>query len=147
MVTAANGTATYAFSVRPAPTFNAITNRALLRPLAFDCLVTGNYPVLVEVYHGTTVGGTPSWAAMNSSSALQVDTAGTPSGGVKVASFWAPGSTASSASRQSVEKSYTARYPLTLNIAGTGYTNLTVYVTAIGGTSTCYPGLAWEEVR
>lgn len=147
VITANNGTATYAFSIRPKATFNALVNRSLIRPAAFDCMVTGNYPVLVEVYHGTAIGGAPSWTNMNASSGLQVDLGGTPSGGTKVLSFWAASTTSGSVSRAAVEKLYTARYPLTLDIAGTGYTNLTVYVTAIGGTSTCYPGLAWEEVR
>lgn len=144
VVTAANGTATYAFSIRPAPTYNSITNRSRIVPTTFNCLVTGNYPVLVEVYYGTAVGGSPSWAAMNAYSALQVDTAGTPSGGVKVSSFWVA---ASAQSKESAARSFSARYPLTLDVAGTGYNMMTVYVTAIGGTSTCYPGMIWEEVR
>lgn len=147
VVTAGNGTPAYAFSVRPKATFNSITNRSQLRPISFDCLVTGNYPVRLDVYYGTTVA-TPTWGDMDATySAMQVDTAGTPSGGVKVMSFWASSTTAASAGKAAVEKNFLARYPLTLDVAGTGYNNMTVYVTAIGGTSTCYPGMIWEEVR
>jgi hypothetical protein len=145
VVTAGNGTQTYAFSIRPKATFNSITNRTLIRPISVDCMVTGDRPVEVEVYYGTTVGGTPSWGDMNTTySGLQVDTAGTVTGGVKIDQFWV---TATAQSKSSVNRSFSARYPLTLDIAGTGYNNMTVFVTAIGGTSTCYPGITWEEVR
>lgn len=144
-VTAGNGTQTYAFSIRPKATFNSITNRMLLRLLQFFCLVTGNSSVLCEVYYDTTVGGTPAWADMDATySALQVDTAGTPSGGVKAHSFFIP---ATAANEGATEQDFSARYPLVLDIPGTGFTNLTVYVTGQGGTSACRPGLRWEEVR
>lgn len=144
-VTAASGAQTYAFSIRPKSTFNSITNRMLIVPLEWQCLVTGNSSVLVEVYYGTTVGGSPSWADMNATySGLQVDTAGTPSGGLKAHSF----SVAATAANKSTAGSFfSARYPLTLDIAGTGYNHYTVYVTGIGGDSACRPGLRWEEIR
>lgn len=144
-VTAGSGTQTYAFSIRPKLTFNSIPNRTWIRPLAFDCLVTGNAPVLVEIYYGGAVGGTPSWGDMNGTySALQVDTAGTPSGGVLVSSFWVP---ASATVRDAASKFFSARYPLVLDIAGTGFNHITVYVTGQGATSACRPGVSWEEVR
>lgn len=145
VVTAGSATQTYAFSVRPRATFNSITNRMWIRPLSFDCMVTGNNPVLVEIYYGTAIAGTPSWGdAAGTSAGLEVDTAGTPSGGVKVAAFWSP---ATSQQKSAADRNFSARYPLTLDIAGTGYNHITVYVTAYGGTSTCYPGVCWEEVR
>lgn len=145
VVSAANGSQTYAFSIRPKATFNAITNRMLLRPVSFHLAVTGNSPVLLEVYYGTTVGGAPAWTDMDTTySALQVDTAGTPSGGVRVESF-VVGSAA--AAKGSDTRTFGARYPLTLDVAGTGYNNMTVYVTGLGGASNCYPGVVWEEVR
>lgn len=144
-VTAGNGTQAYAFSVRPKATFNSITNRMWIRPLAFDCMVTGNSPVLVEIYYGGAVAGTPSWGDLNATySGLQVDTAGTPSGGVLVSSFFVASSTQS---KGDASKNFSARYPLTLDIAGTGYNHITVYVTGQGATSACRPGLSWEEVR
>jgi len=144
VVTAGSGSQTYAFSIRPKATFNSLTNRILLRPTALDCLATGNNPVLVELYYGTAVGGSPSWTDMDASySGLQVDIAGTPSGGLKVGQLWVPASAAAGA----IEKALSLRYPLTLDIAGTAFTHFTVYVTGIGGTSACYPGLHWEEVR
>lgn len=145
VVTAGSGTRTYGFSIRPRATFNSITNRLWIRPLNFDCMVTGNQPVLVEIFYGGAVAGTPSWGdAAGTSASLEVDTAGTPSGGVKVSQFWVA---ASNQAKGESSKFFSARYPLTLDIAGTGYNYITVYVTGIGGTSTCYPGLSWEEVR
>jgi hypothetical protein len=145
VITAGSGTQTYAFSIRPKLTFNSIVNRLFIRPTLFDCLVTGTPPVLTEIYYGTAVGGAPSWTDMNATfSALQVDTAGTPSGGLKVAQFWTPGTKDAG---QQVRSTFSGRYPLTLDIAGTGYNHITVYVTGIGATSTCYPGLHWDEVR
>jgi hypothetical protein len=148
-ISAGSGTQTHAFSVRPKATFNGITNRMLLQPLNFRCMNLGSNPVLVEVYYGTTVGGAPSWADMDATfSGLQVDTAGTPSGGLKVASFWAASSTPANpggAAPQVLD--FTARYPLTLDIAGTGFNHFTVYVTGVGGASNCRPGLAWKEDR
>lgn len=145
VISAGSGTQTYAFSIRAKSTFNSITNRMLIRPLEFFCAVTGANPVLVEVYHSTTMGGAPSWSDMDATySALQVDTAGTPSGGVRVESF-VIGSGA--ATKGASVKSFGARYPLTMDVAGTGYTNMTVYVTGLGGASNCFPGVVWEEVR
>lgn len=145
VITAGSGSQTYAFSIRPKSTFNSIANRMWIRPTSFNMLVTGNAPVLLEAYYGTTMGGAPSWTDMNATySGLQVDTAGTPSGGVKVFQTYAA---ASATATGNTEKFFSARYPLTLDIAGTGYNHLTVYVTGIGATSACYPGVSWEEVR
>ncbi len=144
-ITAANGSQTHAFSIRPKALFNSITNRAIISPFEFACLVTGNSPVLVEVYYNTTVGGAPSWGDMDASfSALQVDTAGTPSGGLKVHSFFIP---ATNQARGAVSDVFTHRYPLTLDMPGTGFTNMTIYVEGQGGTSACRPGVLWREVR
>jgi len=144
-LSAGSGTQTYAFSIRPKALFNSITNRMLIRPNLFDCVVTGVNPVLVEIYYDTTVGGSPAWTDMQAAhSALQVDTAGTPSGGFKVADF-AVNAGASVAGVQTSR--FFARYPLVLNIAGTGYHTFTVYVTGLGGASACMPGIQWEEVR
>jgi hypothetical protein len=144
-VTAGSDTQTYAFSIRPKATFNSITNRMMLRLINFFCLVTGNNTVLMEVFYDTTVGGTPSWADYNATySGVQIDTAGTPSGGVKIHSFFIP---ATATTEAAVERDLSVRYPLVLDIPGTGFTNLTVYVTGQGGTSACRPGLRWEEVR
>lgn len=145
VVTAGSGALTYAFSIRPKATFNSITNRYKIDISGFDCLVTGNSPVLVSIYYGGTVGGTPTWTDVNATySGVQVDTAGTPSGGFKVDSFWVA---ASNQTKSAFPKSFSARYPLCLDYAGTGFNIYTVYVTGIGGASTCYPGAAWEETR
>jgi len=143
-VTAGSGSQTYAFSIRPKATFNSITNRSMIRPRLFDCVVTGVNSVLVEIYYGTAVA-TPTWTDLEATySGLQVDTAGTPSGGFKVADF----PVAAGAAVSGVDsREFFARYPLVLDIAGTGYNHFTVYVTGLGGASACMPGVQWEEVR
>jgi hypothetical protein len=145
-VTAASGAQTHAFSLRPKATFNSITNRIPIRFLEFFNLAVGTNPVLVEVYYDTTVGGTPSWADVDATySAMQVDTAGTPSGGVKVLSFFTGTQAGTGASVQVHD--FLTRHPLVLSMDGTGFTNMTVYVTGIGGTSATRPGVIWEELR
>ena len=144
-LSAGSSTQTYAFSVRPKATFNSIVNRSLIRPTGFMLTVTGASPVLLEVYYGTTMGGAPSFADMEGTySGLQVDTAATPSGGFKVAQFF---TAASAQAKGSEERGFFGKYPLCLDIAGTGYNHFTVYVTGIGGASACVPGMSWEEVR
>lgn len=145
VVNAANGSQTYAFSLRPKATFNSITNRMNLQIDSFELAVTGNSPVLLEVYYNTTVGGAPTWTDVDATySAMQYDTTGTPSGGVKVYSFTVP---SSAQAKGGVSRDFVGRYPLFLDIAGTGYTNLTVYVTGLGGASNCYPCGHWTEIR
>ena len=148
-VTAASGSQTYAFSIRPKATFNSLTNRIKINIIDWSCFNLGSNPVLVEIYYGTTVGGAPSWADMNATySALQVDTAGTPSGGIKIASFWSgPNSIGAGGRARDAVQLATNSYPLALDVAGTGYTHLTVYVTGVGGTSDCRPAVTWSEDR
>ncbi len=150
-VTAGSGTQTYAFSVRAKSTFNGLTNRMLLKLFKMKLLVTGSNPVLMELYYGGNVGGAPAWVDMDANySGMQVDTAGTPSGGVKVASLF---TAATNQSEGAVAEDLAAKYPLSLDQAGTGwgaaapYQYYTVYVTGLGGTSACRPGIEWEEVR
>jgi len=144
-VNAASGAQTLAFNFRPKSTFNSITNRFYIEIEDVFCAVGGNYPVLVEVYHNTTVGGAPSWADSDATySGAQFDTAGTPSGGVRIMSFVVA---AGATSKGTGSRLVSARYPITMDYAGTGYTNVTVYVTGLGGASLCYPGMNWEEVR
>jgi len=144
-VTAASGVQTYAFSIRAKSTFNSIANRMFLKILKMHCLVTGADPVIMEAYYNTTVGGAPSWTDLEATySGLQVDTAGTPSGGFKVGSIRVP---ATSQVDGAVSEEFAARFPVVLDYAGTGYYIMTFYVTGIGGASACRPGIHWEEVR
>lgn len=144
VISAADGVATYAFSIRTATTFESHTPRFPVHPIEYQCLVTGNFPVRVEIYYGTTIGGAPSWTAANSQSVIQIDTAGTPSGGYKVTSFNAA---ASNQTKTSNVQKATMRFPICLDKAGTGFNILTVYVTGVGGASNCYPGITWQEFR
>lgn len=144
-VTAGSGSQTYAFSLRPKSTYNSITNRMGLDITEFELAVSGNSAVLIEIYYNTTVGGTPSWTDVDTTySAMQYDTAGTPSGGFKVMSFVVA---SAATSKGAGYRDFNLRYPLVMDIAGTGYINMTVYVTGLGGASACYPCVHWNEVR
>ena len=43
--------------------------------------------MLIRVYEQPTIGGTPSWTAPHSDSPLEIDTAGTTSGGDLIAAY------------------------------------------------------------
>jgi hypothetical protein len=146
-ITAGDDTQTYAFSIRLAPTFEGKANHIYFLLERWRLTVTGNYPVLLEVYYDTTVGGTPSWGAyapLNGDSGIQFDTAGTPSGGVKIASFVVA---ASATVNGGGDWETRAIYPLSLLLDEATPANMTVYVTAYGGNSVCYPGMSWSEIR
>lgn len=143
-VSAGSGTQTLAFNLRAKTTYNSITNRQLIRMLGLDLLVTGSFPVIMELYHNTSVGGAPSWADLNALSGLQIDTAGTSSGGIKIAQLFVA---AGGAVAGSGLKALASKYPIVLDAAGTGFRHMTVYVTGVGGASACRPGFSWEEIR
>jgi len=141
----AGTSATYAGAIRPAATFNSITNRTHIQLESAGLTVTGNYAVRLEIYYGGTIGGSPSWTAANASSALEVDVAGTPSGGVKIDEFVVG---ATSRASSSLEASVSHRFPLCLDIAGTGYNLIYATVTSLGvSSSDCYPDFKWNEYR
>ena len=73
-------------NVRSATTFNSITNRLISTALK-GTVMSETAPVIVKVYQQATIGGTPSWNAPTASSPLEIDTAGTFSGGEEVATF------------------------------------------------------------
>jgi len=146
-VTAASGAQTLAFNFRRKTAFptGGKANRQKFNFLNFGALVTGNSPVLTEVYYDTTVGGAPAWTDYNATySGLQYDLAGTPSGGIKVSSFY---TSATAQAKGAIAADFASRLPFALDIAGATATNMTVYVTGIGGNSACRSSLEWEEVR
>jgi hypothetical protein len=103
--------------------------------------------VLVEIYYGGVVAGAAAWTSLNATySALEVDTAGTPSGGFVIDSFLA---NATATAKEAKSETFFGRYPLVLDINGLSADGnlITVYVTGIGGASACVPGLTWEETR
>jgi len=147
-VTAASGAATHLLSIRPATTFNSITNRALIKPANVEILVTGTNPVLWTLSIGATWSAAPTWTAIGTGSSTEyTSTAGTLSGvGTIIASGYV---SASATNRGAITSRIASRYPLTLSRAAAVRANgtLTLCVTGIGGTSASRAVLNFSEIR
>jgi hypothetical protein len=148
-VTAASGARTHVLSLRPATTFNSITNRSTIRPISVEVLVTGNQPIRWELCVGSTFSAGPTWAAVNAtySAAEYTSVVGTlDAAGLPIASGYLA---ASATVKSSVNFRLAARYPITLNRAGAVRDNGAVHllVTGIGGTSAVRATINYQEVR
>jgi len=148
-VTAASGARTALLSLRPATTFNSITNRARIRVEEVNILVTGNQPVFFELCLGATFSAAPTFAAVNStySSTEYTSAPGTLSGvGLVIASGYVGASTQS---KTPIAAQIAARYPLSLDAAGAqrALGTLTVLVSGIGGTSATRASINFTEIR
>lgn len=131
-------------SIRPAATFNSIVNRSLILPQGFEFYVTTNAMLWEVVYNGT-LGGSPSWAAANASSAVEFDVAGTTvTGGITIASGYVP---AAAATRTAVSQKIESRLPLVLDAAGANPINLSLVATSFTGTSNVAAEIDWVEYR
>lgn len=147
--TAGNGTRTHILSLRPATTFNSLTNRTRIGLSGIDILVTGSNPVFWELCVGATFSGAPTWAAVNATanSAEYTSAVGTLSGaGTVIASGFA-----GSADKRAtgLSPALAGRFPITLDRAGAVRANGTVslLVTGIGGSSACYATMNFTELR
>lgn len=138
-----SGTRAHVLSIRPAATFNGITNRSFVIPLQLDVQAAGN-TVLVEVFHATSLSG-GTWTAADAASAVEVgigQTLGTL--GKRVDAFFVA---ASAQARGSNAATIADSYPLTLSVAGADPQALTVTATTVTGTGTCRAALRWKEIR
>jgi hypothetical protein len=148
-VTAASGAPTHILGLRPATTFNSITNRASIRTTSIEVLVTGNQPIRWQLTVGAAFSAAPTWAAVNAtySGAEYTSVVGTVSSiGLVIASGYL---SASAQTKSSVNFRIASRYPITLDRAGAVRANgtLNLFVTGIGGTSDCRATLNYSEVR
>ena len=150
--TAGNGTATHGITIRPVSTFNSIVNRATIGWVEVDVLVTGNNPIIVELYIGQVLSGTTTFTTINSGlSVVEYNTAGTLSGSptVRIDSALVAASNTTKGVGTTGITNNVYRYPLSLDYAGAQRRNgaLSVVVTGIGGTSTYQGSIRWREVR
>lgn len=148
-VTAASGSRTHLIGLRPATTFNSLANRIDLELQSVDIMVTGNNPIFWELCIGTTFSAGPTWSAVNAtySGAEYTSAVGTLSAaGLVIASGHVA---ASNQTKGVVDRNIAARYPLTLNAAGSARANGTVHllVTGIGGTSATRATINYKEIR
>lgn len=132
-------------SIRPAATFNSVVNRSSIVLDSVDITTSGG-AVYWELVYGGTLTTTPSWAAVNASSAVEVDKASTAiSGGLTIQSGYVVAGAGST--RQSVRNGIASRLPLTLDAAGSNPINLSVVATSMSGTASVAAALNWRGLR
>jgi len=137
-------------SIRPATTFNSLTNRIKLQLDSVDLIVTGANPVLFEMCLGVSYSVAPGFSAANATySASEIGSGGTYdslTGGVVIGSAYVAASTQV---KNSVTRSVRSKYPLTLDRSGAvrSLGTLAVLGTGIGGTSACRVVFNWQEIR
>lgn len=148
-VTSAGGSGARAhlLSLRPLTTFNGIANRIHFQLESVNVLVTGNFPVYVEVVIGQAITG-PVWANVNTTySSFEYGT-GTISGSPAyvLEGFYIP---QSGGQRGSIVHRMLARVPITLDAAGAvrSLGTLSILGTGVGGSSAVRVSPNWLEIR
>jgi hypothetical protein len=138
-----SGTRVPLLSVRPKATLNSVRNAVQVVQRAMEVYNGGSGMAKVEVvYNGTLTGA--SFASVNASSVVEVDTAATAiSGGIVVLTFFVA---ATNQAKTSASASITGRLPLTLDIDGANPTPLSICVTNVG-TVSAWAAFNWQEYR
>jgi hypothetical protein len=133
-------------AIRPAATFNSIVNRTSIR-LQEIAAWAAEAPVAVRVYYNPTVtGGT--WAAVGATSAVEVNTTATFTGGTETALIFVPTAQAVKQTAAGVQ-SLVSQLPFTLDAAGANPITIGLTAVRIGpsGTATVGAELSWREYR
>ena len=131
-------------TIKPATTFNSIANNIKyeLLKLEIGCKTNDG---LWELIYDAALGGTPSFGAVNASSGMTKDVAGTSiTGGIVVDSGYITAGTGSS--RTAISKAITSKYPLAVSQAGVQH-SYTVAVTSFTGTCDAQASITWKEIR
>lgn len=131
-------------SIRPATTFNSIANtiRIKIKELELICKTNDG---LWELVYGGTLGGTPSWGAVNGSSGVEVDVAGTDvTGGITVHSGYIVAG--AGASRSSTSQDVDVKLPFAITNAGVQKI-YSLVVTSFTGNCVVNGTLCWREIR
>jgi len=137
-------------SIRPAPTFNGITNRSTI--LLQDISVHSRQnSVFVEVLYNATLTDA-NFAAVSTLSTAQFDTAATSvSGGLAISSFYVPSSIAAGPAAPSspggAALGLGARLPITVDISGSSNSVITIAATAFSATASVSVSIGWQELR
>lgn len=141
-ITVTTGAEIPLYSLRPAATFNGITNRVLIIP-EMATVLTGTNPIRVRIlYNAAVTGG--AWVGGGGTACEVNSTATAVSGGTAVQAFYAA---ASNQVQSSPAMPLAFRYPITLDNAGANPRNIVVAAIALGGNSDCRAGLNWRELR
>ena len=139
----------HVLSIRPKTTFNSITNRIKTILTGIELFNSGNQPVLWELCLGQAISGTTTFNDINTTySSMQYNFLGTLSGSptIIIDGGWLP---ASGSSKVSVGESINSRYPITLDAAGAvrSLGTVTIKMTSLSGSQTCYAALKFKEIR
>lgn len=136
-------------AIRPATTFNSITNRILPVLDHVSAYVTGAAH-LIEVAHDAGLTG-GAWAS-NSTSSVEIGTGqsittpGTTDGTI-IHSYFVAASGSGANQVGSGNAVIGLTLPITLDIDGANPTVLVVYATAVAGTGTARVALDWQEIK
>jgi hypothetical protein len=131
-------------SIRPATTFNSIANtiRMRLSELELSCSTNDGY---WELVYGGALGGSPSWGAVNDSSGIEFDIAGTTvTGGIAVHRGIIVAGAGSS--RNTISQDVDVKYPLAISAAGV-QKSYSLVVTSFTGTCNATGAICWREIR
>jgi len=131
-------------SIQPKLTFNSITNRGEIDIKEFSVMVGGNNALIEVVYNGT-LGGTPSFASVDTNSLVNFDVAGTTvTGGTVLYSEYIPAG--AGATRLASTAGLLSKVPFALSSSGLVQDTISIVATSFTGTATVTAALNWTEV-
>lgn len=149
----ADGTGIPVASIRPATTFNSITNRATIKHVTAECYAATN-PALITFYYvqdsATALTGESFAAVDSNNSTMQGDVSATSIAAVsatvtKIGSLYVPSggvSVGPGAKAFDLE----SKYPLAINAAATLQPAIVAFAQGIGGTASVGVNFSWKEV-
>jgi hypothetical protein len=135
-------------SIRPRAQFNGITNRGEYVPESVSFYTTTN-PVLLRMYHGSTLSG-EAWVTADSEGGIEFDTvASVASGGHLTNSEFGAAAAGGKAFSTTGGAQSSDRIFLTLDVSGNNVdnSNFTVVGVGLGGTSNVYCNIHWTEIK
>ncbi len=136
------------FSIRPKLTFNGATNRVRIVPQDIGLIVTTN-DALWELVYDPSFTGSPTWSPADTHSSVEFTThtvgAGVLTGGIVVASGFAPAAQGSFAKFEA--QKFDFKYPITLDINGANPKALSLVCTSLNNTANVKALMNWAEIR
>jgi len=140
---------THVMSLRPKLTFNGISNRSRVAFIDVEIFNNGNQPVYWELCLGQAISGTTTFNDVNTTySSTEYNILGTISGSPAIiidAGFVA----ASGGAKGVTNTAVNSRYPITLDAAGAHRSlgTLSLVLTSLSGTQSCYGAMKFREIR
>ena len=137
-------------SIRPAPTFQGLTNRVKVEIDSVEVFASGN-PAQWYLYYTSTTLTPSSWANVSTAnSAVQVNrhaTTGTVAGGFAVLQGFIAAAGTPVSARGAVSHGLNSKLPLTLSISATAPRTFTLAAVGVGGSASVRAAFNWREIR